>query len=133
VSEVGAKTLTSAPETLTADNGDGNAWDPTAPDGHAFTTLSFAGEDGGSDNPDKSLYETAGPGTVDFDVTPVNMVNDLQFTVTPDEYQSEVQNPLMTVRVDLTYEYACVPEPGTLLLAVFGAAVLGMVRLRRRR
>ena len=133
VNQVGTKTLASAPVELAEDDGDDDVFDSSPPDGHAFTALSFSGEDGGSDTPGKSLYETAGPGTVDFEVAPVNMVNDLQFDPTsPDQYQTDVQNPEMKVRIDVTYSYECIPEPSTFVLAAVGLLALGLFGWRRR-
>jgi len=114
---------------LSADDGDDDIFDDTALDGHAFA-LAFSGETSGpfvAGTP--GLYETAGPGSVTLTVTPSNMVNDLQWAPNPDAYQSEVQNPEMTVDVEIIYDYTIVPEPATMSLLALG----GLALLRRKR
>lgn len=126
----GTKMVTTTGLLLQADDGDLSVFDPSPPDGKDFGALSFAGEPaaGSPYTPTKSAYETAGAGTVDFVVDVATMVNDLQWDVTPDAWQMEVQNPVLTVMVDLDYDWTCVPEPATLSLLALG----GLALIRRR-
>lgn len=116
----GGNTVTSPQVALGADDGDsgdvGN-FDDSAPDGHFFGVLSYANLSAGSYSPLAANYEQP-PANVTFTVTPVTMVNDLQFVENPDAWQLEVQNPLMEVCVSVTYEY--IPEPSSLLLLAAG-------------
>lgn len=121
----GAKTVVGPVVALSADNGDLGMFDSSGPDGHAFSTLSFSNVNAGTYNPLSSLY--VGPGTVDLLVDVDTMVNDLQFSAT-DQYQTEVTNPTLQVKLTVTYTYEPVPEPATLSLLS-----LGLVLVRRRR
>ena len=125
VAAFGTETVTTAIIPLDPDDGDLGIFDPNPPDGHDFGTVGFSGEGGGIYSPTPALYETAGPGTVQFAVNPEAMVNDLQFGITPDAWQLEVQNPFMDVHVEVVYDYECVPEPSTFVLAGFG--LLGLL------
>jgi len=138
VTSSASKTVQSQPVFLDVDDTDGgdpDLFDPTPDDGHDFGALGYPSEAAAvlpNGTPAPALYETVGPGTVDFIVDVVAMVNDLQFDVAPDAWQMEVENPILTVTVDLDYEWIAVPEPATAsLIAVVGAAVL--LRRRRRR
>ncbi|MCK4657891.1 MAG: choice-of-anchor E domain-containing protein [Phycisphaerae bacterium] len=125
---VGTNTEQSDPVSLTADDGDGDQFDPTAPDGHSFDTLNFTDLAAGAAFPTLSAYETSGTGTVVFPITPDVMVNDLQWVVNPDAWQLEVENPFFEVEVQVTYTY--IPEPGMLSLMALGG--LGLLRRRSR-
>lgn len=124
----GNRTDTTATVDLDEDNGDDGVFDSTGPDGVAFGTLSFGPLLANSNNPANALYATAGPSTVAFTAQSLLMVNDQQFSgVAPDQWQLEVQNPIMTIEVKLTYTY--IPAPGALALAGMGLVAAG----RRRR
>jgi len=120
------KIITSSAQTLDPDDGDGGnvaMLDPTAPDGHDFGILTYNSPAGVYNPANISLYETLGPGTVTFTVTPVLMVNDLAFAgASPDAWQMEVQDPDMTVTAKVTYTY--IPEPATLSLLVLAVPFL---------
>ena len=133
VASGGAKTVQSPPVFLFTDTGDGGFFDPTPPDGFDFGPLGYPTEAalGSPYAPAPALYETAGPGTVDFLVDVLSMVNDLQFNISPDAWQLEVQDPILTVTVDLDYEWICVPEPATASLIAVGMITF-LCRRRRR-
>jgi hypothetical protein len=81
-------------------------FDPTSPDGTDFGgPVSYPDTLAGTYNPLTALYTTSGPGTVSFPVTPVLMINTLQWIVTPQLWQLQVQNADMTITVRLNYEY----------------------------
>lgn len=133
LSSLGTKTVQSVIVALGVDNGDGGVFDATGPDGTDFAgPLSFANEPGvGSPfSPAVAPYQSAGAGNVNFIVDVLAMVNDLQFDVSPDQWQLEVQNPDLTVNVQLEYDWSIVPEPASMsILALGGLGVL----LRRRK
>lgn len=123
----GTKTILSSVVTLDPDNGDGaGSFDSTGPDGVIFPTLAFPFELAMSGSAASGPY--IGAGTVNFNVTPSVMVNDLQFSAT-DQYQTQVSNPDLTVRITVSYDYTIVPAPGSLALLGLGGLVAG----RRRR
>ena len=100
------RTVTTPTVDLGLDNGDGLAVDPTAPDGTNFGgPVSYPDTLAGSYTPSTALYTTSGPGTVSFTVTPELMTNDLQWVVTPDIWQLQVQNADLTITVRVTYQY----------------------------
>jgi len=82
----------------------------------------------GTHHPDINLYETNGPGKVEFVADVLLMINDLQFVEAPDRWQLEVEAPYLDVEVKLKYTY--IPEPASLTLVLMG---VGAVLLRRRR
>ena len=131
----GGTIITSDPINLGPDDGDGgdnNVFDATGPDGHDFGTISYGPIKEGPFNPNNGFYDSNGPGIVSFNVTPVLMVNDLQFfdpPGAPDAWQLEVLNPSMTVKVKVFYNY--IPEPAT--PGLLGLAGLALIRSRRRR
>lgn len=126
----GNKTITTEIAELETDNGDDGLLDTSGPDGVAFGTLAFGPEVSGVNNPSTALYATNGAGNIVFSATSVLMVNDQQFEGdAPDQWQLEVQNPLMTVEVKVEYSYTIVPAPGALALLGVGGLVAG----RRRR
>lgn len=114
---------------LLADDGDGGNtfnFDASAPDGVNFGLLSYGPLLASSHNPAFGPYTDTG--TVDFFVTPLLMLQDLQFVTPPDAWQLDVQNPSLTVVVKVTYDY--VPEPASLTFLALGA---GAMLIRRRR
>lgn len=112
------------------DGGDTNIFDSTGPDGHDFGTISYGPVKDGPFHPSLGLYDTNGPGSVIFTVSPLLMVNDLQWDgAAPDAWQMEVQNPSMTLKVKLAYNY--IPEPAT--VGLLGLGALALLRVRRRR
>jgi hypothetical protein len=134
VAAFGNTTVTSPTVSLGVDNGDGTNLDTAGPDGNDFGTLSFG--DIPADffaplNPATAPYITAGPGTVNFIADVQTMVNDLQWTNSPDQWQLDVRNPKLTVKVKLTYDGEYIPEPATASLMLVGLGA--MVAIRRRR
>lgn len=112
---------------LDPDDGDLANFDPNPPDGFDFGSLGYSLLSAGLYYPDDSLYE--GVGSVVFTVTPLLMVNDLQFQDppgTPDAWQLEVENPILTVTAKVCYTY--IPEPASIALLALG----GLLALRRR-
>lgn len=127
----GNKTILGPNVSLAVDDGDDGVFDASPPDGVNFGTLNFPFEAvlGSPASPANALYATPAPNIVTFTVTPSLMVNDQQFSgPAPDQWQLEVQNPLMTVQVKVTYDY--VPEPATLSLLGLGGLFLAR-RIRR--
>jgi len=124
----GGNTVTSPFINLDPDNGDLALFDATPPDGWDFGVLGYASLLAGQYFPSEAFYDSNGPANVAFNVSPLLMVNDLQFEgITPDAWQLEVEYPILEVQVCVTYTYS--PEPASLgLLAVGGLALL-----RRRR
>jgi len=91
---------------------------------HDFGQVGYSKTAAGTYNPvDVTLYETSGPGTVDFTVTPLLMVNDLAFIGgAPDVWRMQVKNPDLTVEAKVTYIY--IPEPATLAMLLVAAPFL---------
>ncbi len=133
VAGFGNKTVTSPVVSLSEDNGDGELWDETPPDGTDFGgPLWYTNVLAGSFNPSIALYATPGLDVVTFTVDVNLMVNDLQFVGTaPDRWQMEVQNPVLTVETRVTYTYEIIPEPGGIVLLGLGS-LLGVLKFRRR-
>lgn len=99
-------TVTTASVVLLEDDGDGaGVFDTTPPDGTDFGgPVAYPDTLDGTYNPALALY--IGAGSVTFTVTPVLMVNDVQWIVGPPAaYQEEIQNPDMTITINLDYEY----------------------------
>lgn len=132
VNALGIKTVNGPTVTLDVDNGDDGMFDATPPDGTDFGMLSYAFEHafGSPAGPATGLYATPGPSTVVFNVPGFNepgsqllMVNDQQFFgPAPDQWQLEVQNPLLEIKVAVTYNW--IPEPMTLSLVGLGGLLL---------
>ena len=123
----GNKTIMSPVQLLGLDDGDGGVFDSSAGDGHDFGYLSYSFAAGTYTPTNLALYETAGPGTVTFTVTPDTMVNDLNWVGdAPDVWQMEVQDPNLVVSATVTYTY--MPEPATM-----GLMLLGALAMRRKR
>ncbi len=124
-----SKTMTGPNVTLAPDNGDGPVIDPLGPDGIDYSSaLAYGPETNGPYTPPVALYETLGPGSVSFTITPTVMQNVLEWLVgstPPDVWQRQVQDPDLTVKAEVTYHY--IPEPATL-----GLLSLGLVFLRKR-
>lgn len=112
---------------LAPDNGDLGLFDPTAPDGVDFGGLAYTNLPAGTFFPAPALYSTNGPGNVNFLIDVTLMTNDNQFQpAPPDAWQLEVENPLLNVKVAVTYTFT--PEPTALALL----AVAGLLGIRRR-
>ncbi|MCK4342171.1 MAG: PEP-CTERM sorting domain-containing protein [Phycisphaerae bacterium] len=124
----GSKEIASDPVTLAADDGDGDAWDPTPPDGHLFDTLTYAPELGATWFVTNLAAYYNPPATIDFEITPDTMVNDVQWDPTPAMYQLEVEHAVLDVYLEVTYTYHIIPEPATFSLLALGA--LALVRRR---
>jgi len=123
----GSKIVTTPQVFLDMDDGDGKIFDPTPPDGTDFGRVHYD-LPSGTHHPDINLYETNGPGKVEFVADVLLMINDLQFVEAPDRWQLEVEAPYLDVEVKLKYTY--IPEPASLTLVLMG---VGAVLLRRRR
>lgn len=126
---IGNKTITTSLVALAADDGDLATFDASAPDGVAFGALSYPAQTAiGSGTVATQPYD--GVATVDFTVggapnTDILMVNDLQFDgPAPDSWQLEVENPLLTVEVCVTYDYTIIPEPTSLALLALGGLLI---------
>ena len=128
----GNRTETTPFFNLAPNDGDGGntaSFDPTAPDGFGPVNLAYGPETTQIVFPPEAAYATPGPGNVIFDIDVLLMVNDNQFVPTaPDAWQLEVENPLLNVKVSVTYEYT--PEPATLAMMAFG--LLGLRRKSHR-
>lgn len=132
VAALGSKMVNGPTVHLGVDNGDDGMFDATGPDGTDFGMLSYAFENafGSPFGPSPLLYATPGPNTVVFNVPGFNepnsqllMVNDQQFFgPAPDQWQLEVQNPLLEIKVAVTYNW--IPEPMTLSLVGLGGLLL---------
>jgi PEP-CTERM motif len=108
------------------DGGDNDLFDNTGPDGHDFGTVSYATLTVA--HPAQPLAAYLGLGTADFNFTPDVVSQTLEFTpYVPDAWQLMVENPIMNLKVKVTYEYT--PEPSTLSLLGLGALAL----IRRKR
>lgn len=121
----GFKNNTSDIVHLGLEDGDGGTFDSTPPDGYNFGQLAYTDALAGVINPDLTPY-LAPPGTIDFIVDVDTIVNDLTWVgAAPDTaWQLEVQNPILTVDVEVAYTY--IPEPASLILLALGTL------LRRR-
>ena len=94
----GNNTVNSPFVDLTADDGDGDLFDSNPPDGIDFGVLGYGQTLAGQYFPAEGLYD--GVASVDFDVTPLLMVNDLQFDPeAPDAWQLEVEFPVLEVQI----------------------------------
>lgn len=114
---------------LSPDDGDGgnnDVFQSAGPDGHNFGTVSYATLT--VSHPGEPLAGYTGPGTADFAFTPDVVSQTLNFApYVPDAWQLQVENPLLNLKVKVTYEYT--PEPSTLSLLGLGA--LGLIRRKR--
>ena len=119
------------PEVSTGDNR--TVYSPVAnlgygPDSYEFGVFGFTNQPAGTFTPATlTAYETAGPGSVSFLVTPIKMVNRLDWIGTPpDVWRQDLENPLMTVTAKVTYTYT--PEPMTVLFLGLGSVLLARRR-----
>lgn len=126
----GNKTVTTNVVHLGVDNGDDGVFDANGPDGTDFGNVNYPDELVSDLHPNKALYETNGPGSVDFTADVLLMVNDLQFDVAPDQWQLEVQDPYLHINVKVTYLYSVVPVPAAVWLGGLGLGVAGWIRRR---
>lgn len=114
---------------LSPDDGDGgnnDVFDSSGPDGHDFGTISYSTLT--VSHPGEPLLAYTGAGTADFVFSPDVVSQTLNFApYVPDAWQLEVQNPVLNLKVKVTYEYT--PEPSTLSLLGLGA--LGLIRRKR--
>lgn len=126
----GSRTVTTPSVFLDVDNGDDGLFDDTGPDGTNFGSVAYGSEGVSDTHPNKALYETNGPGTVDFTADVLFMINDLQFDVAPDQWQLEVQDPYLTINVTVTYLFSIIPVPAAAWLGALGLGVAGWIRRR---
>ncbi|MBI5762248.1 MAG: PEP-CTERM sorting domain-containing protein [Planctomycetes bacterium] len=114
---------------LAPDDGDGgnnDVFDASAPDGHDFGLVSYATLT--VSHPGQPLGGYTGAGTADFTFTPDVISQTLNFgPYVPDAWQLMVENPILNLKVKVTYEYT--PEPST--LSLLGLGVVALIRRKR--
>lgn len=111
---------------LAPDDGDGgnnDLFESAVPDGHDFGLVGY-----GTlvvPHPGQPLAAYLGAGTADFSFTPDVIFQTANFgPYVPDSWQLFVENPLLNLGVDVTYDYRLVPEPATLVVTCLGAVAL---------
>ncbi len=108
------------------DGGNNDVFDNSAPDGHDFGAVSYATLT--VSHPGQPLGAYSGLGTADFTFTPDAISQTLNFApYVPDAWQLMVENPILNLKVKVTYSFT--PEPSTLSLLGLGALAL----IRRKR
>ena len=126
-SAFGTKTITSSPVLLAVDNGDLALFDPNGPDGVNFGSLNYLNQAAIGSPYARPLAPYIGAGLMHFTVGSLLIVNDQVFIgPAPDAWQLQVEDPLLTVVLAVTYTYT--PEPTSLSLLATG--LLALVRRR---
>jgi hypothetical protein len=96
------------------DDGDGLMFDDTAPDGTDFGgPVGYVDDWAGTFSPKIAYYQADGNETVDFSFSPQQMTNDTQFFgEAPDLWQMQIANPIVTIEMEVIYDYDVLAIPG---------------------